>query len=500
MALCGLPIASGRPVAASSLRWQNDPFSLGVASGDPSPDGVVLWTRLAPDPLNGGGMAPVPVDVRWEVAGEESFRRVVKRGTARAEPAWGHSVHVEVNGLEPARWYWYRFRVGSDVSPIGRTRTLPARARMVERMRFAFASCQHYETGLYTAYTHLTNEDLELCFFLGDYTYEGPGRVDQVRTHAGPELMTLEHYRNRLAQYKTDPRLQAAHAAFPWVMTWDDHEVDNNYANDRQEGGAPPEEFLLRRAAAYQAYYEHQPLRRTAMPKGPDARMYRSMDFGMLGSFFMLDTRQYRTPQPCDAITTAPCAGTDDPKGTITGDRQEQWLLNGLDRAGARWHVIPQQVMMARVNQGSSASERYSMDQWPGYEAERQRFLSFLGTRKPSNPVVLTGDIHSNWVNHLQVNEKDERAPVVAVELVGTSISSGGDGSLGETRLASLRSRNPFVQYYNNLRGYVSCEVTPAAFRAKYQCVDYVSKPGAPLTTRATVIVENGVPGVRRDG
>jgi alkaline phosphatase D len=241
------------------------------------------------------------------------------------------------------------------------------------------------------------------------------------------------------------------------------------------------------------------PLRRTAIPKGPDAQMYRSMEFGKLGSFFVLDTRQYRTDQPCGAGTKAPCAGVFDQSATIMGDKQERWLTSGLDSSAAKWNVIPQQVMIARVNEAAPPAERYSMDKWPGYEAQRQRLLSHFAMRRPSNPVVLSGDIHNNWVNDLQVDEKDEKSPVVATEFVGTSISSGGDGSTGEGRLTILQSRNPFVKYYNNQRGYVSCELTPDLMRAKYQCVDYVSKPGAPLVTRATFVVENGTPGAKRD-
>ncbi len=494
-ALCGLPVIGGRALSASSLRFDTDPFALGVASGDPSSDGMVLWTRLAPDPLNGGGMPTAPVEVTWELATDERFHRVVRRGKTMAVPQWGHSVHVEVDGLPSDRWFWYRFRVGGDVSPVGRTRTLPAAGARVDRMRFAFASCQHYETGLYTAYSHMIREDLDLVFFLGDYIYEGPGRDNQLRTHVGPEIMTIDHYRNRLAQYRSDPRLMAAHAAFPWVLTWDDHEVDNNYANDMQEAGMPREEFLLRRAAAYQAYYEHMPLRRTSVPKGPHMPLYRDFAYGDLASYFVLDTRQYRTDQPCDDGTKAPCEATVDPNATLLGKAQERWLHEGLDRSRSRWNILPQQIMMARMNQAPEGEPRYSMDQWPGYEAERQRLLQFFATRRPSNPIVLTGDIHSSWVNDLQVDSADEQSPVVATEFVGTSITSGGDGSAMPDRVKTVMANNPFLKFYNGQRGYVSCEVTPTQMRARYQGVDYVSKPGAPLVTRATFVVENGRPG-----
>jgi alkaline phosphatase D len=443
-------------------------------------------------------MPAAPVEVRWELASDERFRRVVRRGTTMAVPEWGHSVHVEVDGLPSDRWFWYRFRVGGDVSPVGRTRTLPAAGASVDRMRFAFASCQHYETGLYTAYSHMVREDLDLVFFLGDYIYEGPGRDNQLRKHVGPEIMTIDHYRNRIAQYRSDPRLMAAHAAFPWVLTWDDHEVDNNYANDIQEAGMPREEFLLRRAAAYQAYYEHMPLRRTSVPKGPHMALYRGFEYGSLASCFVLDTRQYRTDQPCGDGTKVPCEATMDPNATLLGKEQERWLHDGLDRSTSTWNILPQQIMMARMNQAPDGEPRYSMDQWPGYEAERQRLLQFFATRRPSNPIVLTGDIHSSWVNNLQVNSADEKSPVVATEFVGTSITSGGDGTAMTERMKTVMANNPFLKFYNGQRGYVSCEVTPSQMRAKYQGVDYVSKPGAPLVTRATFVVENGQPGANK--
>ena len=498
-ALCGLPVATSRILSASDLRLQTDPFTLGVASGDPSPDGFVIWTRMAPDPTNGGGMPAAAVEVIWEVATDERFGRVVQRGRTMAVPDWGHSVHIEVDGLPSDRWFFYRFRVGGDVSPVGRARTLPGVGAPADRLRFAFASCQHYETGLYTAYSHMVREDLDLVFFLGDYIYEGPGRDNQLRTHVGPEIMTLDHYRNRLAQYRSDPRLMAAHAACPWVVTWDDHEVDNNYANDIQERGMPREEFLLRRAAAYQAYYEHMPLRRSAIPKGPHMALYRGFSYGSLASFFVLDTRQYRTDQPCNDGTKAPCDATFDPAATLMGKAQEQWLHGGLARSRATWNVIPQQIMVARMNQSQNDEARYSMDQWPGYEAERRRLLEQFAARPDRNHVVLTGDIHSSWVNDLQVNSEDEGSPVVATEFVGTSITSGGDGTAMPDRLKTVMANNPFLKFYNGQRGYVTCEVTPTQMRAKYQGVDYVTKPGAPLVTRATFVVESGRPGAKAE-
>ncbi|WP_420491248.1 alkaline phosphatase D family protein, partial [Neobacillus drentensis] len=241
------------------------PFTLGVASGDPHSDGVVLWTRLAPDPLNGGGMPPHTVPVKWELATDQYFRNIIQRGTEHARPDLGHSVHVEVNGLKANHVYYYRFKSGNEISPVGKTKTLPPAGTGVSELKFAFVSCQQFEHGFYTAFKHLAKEDLDLVFHLGDYIYEyGPNEyiasTGNVRTHSGPEIKTLEDYRNRYAQYRTDEHLRAAHAAFPWIVTWDDHEVENNYADLIPEKGQSVEEFIIRRAAAYQAYYEHMPL------------------------------------------------------------------------------------------------------------------------------------------------------------------------------------------------------------------------------------------------
>ena len=479
-------------------RWDASPFTLGVASGDPAEDSVVLWTRLAPDPLNGGGMPPAPVDVRWEVATDETMRHVVKSGHATAVAEWAHTVHVEASGLEPNREYWYRFHAGDATSPIGRTKTFPRSRDEVSRLRFAFASCQHYEVGFYTAYRHMAAEELDLVFHLGDYIYEGAAREGQVRKHRGPELLTLQDYRNRYAQYKVDPDLQAAHAAFPWIVTPDDHEVSNNYANAISEHDDPREAFLQRRAAAYQAYYEHMPLRRRSIPSGPSIQLYRPFAYGTLASFFVLDTRQFRTDQPCGDGQKPQCDGMSDPNATLLGPAQERWLLDGLTRSTGRWNVLPQQVMMAKVDQMPGPEERYSMDQWSGYDVPRTRLLEFLGSKRPSNPVVLTGDIHSNWVNDLKVDFRNPNGPTVGTEFVGTSITSGGDGTDQAARMKDVLAENPFVKFQNSQRGYVSCLVTPGTWQADYRVVDYVSRPDAPRLTRASFTVTNGRPGAVR--
>lgn len=474
-----------------------DPFALGVASGDPSPDGFVLWTRLAPDPLNGGGIVG-DVGVRWEVAEDDRFRQVVRSGTATASGDLAHSVHVEVAGLEADRWYWYRFSAGDAVSAAGRARTMPTPESMPDRLSLAFASCQHYETGFYTAYEHMAAEHPDLVFHLGDYIYEGPAQP-RIRTHRGEELASLEDYRNRYALYRTDPDLQLAHAACPWIVTWDDHEVDNNYAADVSEHpDVRREAFLERRAAAYQAYYEHMPLRASQIPSGPSMRLYRKLSCGRLAQFTVLDTRQYRTDQPCGDKTQPPCEGASDPAATLLGDGQRRWLFDALRESSAEWNVIPQQVMMAQVDRASGDDVRYSMDQWPGYAASRDRLLGFVAESRVRNPVVLTGDIHTNWVNDLLLDFGDPASPVVATEFVGTSISSSGDGGPNTEYAEGVMRDNPFVKLHNAQRGYVSCEVTPDRWTARYRVLDRVSVRGAPRQTLAEFAVEAGRPGAQR--
>lgn len=492
-----LSLHAGRARGASlraRLQRGGYPFTLGIGSGDPSPSGVVLWTRLALDPLNGGGMPPEPIRVGWEIASDDQMKVVLRKGEATARPEWAHAVHVEVDGLAPNRWYWYRFHAGSDASPIGRTRTLPARGAAVDTLRFSFVSCQNYEMGYFTALQHAAKDDVDLLFHLGDYIYENSATDGRTRRHLGSEPTTLDEYRNRYAQYRMDPDLQAAHAAFPWIVTPDDHEVDNNYAGAISELGDPPGVFLQRRAAAYRAYYEHMPLARASVPRGPSMRLYRSFSYGALAAFFVLDTRQFRTDQPCGDRIQAPCEASFDPAATMMGRAQEQWLFDGLHRSSAGWNILPQQVMMAKVDRTAGPGERYSMDQWPGYEADRTRLLTFLGARQPRNPIVLTGDIHDNWVNDLTAG-RDERSPVVATELVGTSVSSGGDGQDMPAAMAGILAENPFVKFYNSQRGYVRCAVTTDRLQADYRVVEYVSRPDAPVITRASFVVENGHPG-----
>jgi alkaline phosphatase D len=351
---------------------------------------VVLWTRLAPQPLLAdGGMPARAVPVDRQVGADPGLGRIVRAGTVLAQPAEAHSVHVEVEGLEPARTWWYRFRAAGELSPVGRTRTLPAPGSSPGGLALAVVSCQHFEHGYYSAYQHLAHEDLDLVLHLGDYLYETAPADGQPRRHIGPAPTDLASYRLRHALYRTDPDLQAAHAAVPFVLTWDDHEVENDYADDQSERFDPPVAFIRRRAAAYRAYWEHLPLRRRSRPLASAARLYRRVRFGDLAELSVLDTRQYRDDQPCDGNgvgrgqVLVGCRERLDPRRSLLGDQQRRWLLAGLERSRACWNVIAQQLLMAELELQPGPGLAYGSDGWDGYAADRTRILRFLQARRP---------------------------------------------------------------------------------------------------------------------
>ncbi|QDL07805.1 alkaline phosphatase [Brasilonema octagenarum UFV-E1] len=502
-ALTGLAIASQfNQRAIAQVPFPSYPFTLGVASGEPYPNSVVLWTRLAPNPLQGGGMPSVNVPIRWEVATDPNMKNIVAKGTEIAIPELAHSVRVVVNKLKPNTWYWYRFTSGTEESPIGRTRTAPQPGSDLSKFAFAFVSCQHYEQGYFTAYKYLAQEDLSLIVHTGDYIYEGGITPDRPRQHNGPEIFTLDDYRNRHALYKTDSNLQATHAAFPWIVTWDDHEVENNYANATSEVDNEPDQdpqvFLQRRAAAYQAYYEHMPLRPFSKPEGPDMQIFRRLSFGNLATFHVLDTRQYRTDQPCGDGTKERCPENFDPNATITGKRQEEWLYKGLDRSTARWNVLAQQVIVAQRDFTPGEGATFSMDKWDGYLASRDRLMSFLEQRKPSNPVVLTGDVHSNWAMDLKADFNKPESATVGSEFVCTSITSGGDGADSSPTVEAYLPDNPHIKFYNGQRGYVRCVITPETWQTDFLVLSNVTTQSGTISKRASFVVENGRPGIQK--
>ncbi|MEV0036141.1 alkaline phosphatase D family protein [Streptomyces sp. NPDC050804] len=484
-----------------------DPFTLGVASGDPRPDGVLLWTRLAPSPYEpDSGLPPNRVSVRWELAHDARFTRIVKRGSADAHPEFHHSVHVDVPGLGPDRVYYFRFRVGEWVSPVGRTRTAPARGARISELKFAAVSCQAYHDGYFTAYRHLAQEDLDVVFHLGDYLYEyavsavGGARNYpdiQLPAHFNRETTTLEDYRLRYGLYKSDPDLRAAHAAHPFVVTWDDHETENNYAGDTPENDVPPEEFLLRRASAYRAYWENQPLRVPQRPQGSDMRLYRRLEFGRLAQFDILDTRQYRSDQAYGDGWQTPGPESEDPSRTLTGEAQERWLLDGWKKSAATWNVVPQQVTFSQRRNLTTPDFKLSMDSWDGYPASRQRLLKGVEAAGVKNLMVLTGDVHTAYAYDIKKDWDNPDSRTLGTEIVATSVSSGRDGSERPSNWATFMEANPHMKFYNGRRGYVTVTLGAKRARADFRTVNAVTTPGAPITTAASFVTEAGKPGLK---
>jgi alkaline phosphatase D len=475
-------------------------FRLGVASGDPRPGSVILWTRLVADPFAAdGGLGTVdPVPVHWEVATDDELRDVVASGRTTAEAALGHSVHVDADGLEPGTWYWYRFTVGrgddARVSPVGRTRTAPAEGDDARSLRFAFASCQNRQQGFWGAHTHLAQEDLDLVVFLGDYIYEEDPNERSAQPYRSPKPVDLPTYRQRWAEYKADAGLQAAHRQFPWVVTWDDHEVDNDYAGDipedtDEDDAAAREAFLDLRAAAYQAYYEHMPLRLDP-PQGPDLRIHRELAWGSLARLFVLDTRQHRSDQACLPVVSSAgplCAEAREESRTMMGEEQEDWLEGALARTDATWNVLAQQVVMSAV---PLTGDIVNLDGWDGYPAARRRLVDQL--RQVRNPVIVTGDIHLSAVGTLTDDPDDPATAPVAAELVGTSISS----TFPLPDLVEELPQTLANVYYAEARrrGYVVCTVTPDDLRAEFRYVSTVESAEADIETGATWRIREGDP------
>jgi alkaline phosphatase D len=485
-------VASLSPAVIGPLRTQwgdpqsSDLFTLGVASGDPTSDSVVLWTRLAPDPLNGGGMGRAAVEIAWHVALDPAMFHVIRQGVATAHPRNGHAVSVNVDGLRADTWYYYQFSYAGERSRIGRTRTFPEPGFTAASMTFALVSCQNFEAGHYAAYRDLASQDLDFVVHVGDYIYEGAAdpAVPSARRHVGLELQSMDDYRNRYALYRLDPNLQDAHAAFPFLVTWDDHEVDNNYAGLVPEDNQTAQAFLERRANAYQVYAETMPLRPNVKENRGGMNLYRSLRFGDLAEFFLLDTRQMRTDQPCtDGFQVLQaCPEIVDPAATLLGDEQEAWLFRSLEHSRATWNVLAQQIMMMRWDLGvllgaTPPLNLFNVDAWDGYQVARDRLMAFLASNPVSNPVVLSGDIHSAWAADLKADFTDRNSPIVAAEFVCSGITSTfGDANVPLVT-ATLPS-NPHVRFFDGLhRGYMKCTVTHSSWRTDVRAVARVPSP-----------------------
>jgi alkaline phosphatase D len=491
-------VASGQLLNAPTARAAGDSplpeglYRLGVGSGDPLTTAVVIWTRMAPDPLNGGGMPDRAVTVEWQVAEDERFRRIVRKGATTAVPAFGHSVHVDVRGLQPGRTYWYRFRAeGAEVSPVGRTRTASASP---SRLRLALASCQNWQQGYFTPYADMLEQDPDFVLFVGDYIYESAPSPAAVRRHEGNgEPYTLTEYRNRYAQYRSDPDLAAMHAAAPWIVTFDDHEVDNDFAGEIPQDPArqPHNAFVARLAAAYRAYYEHMPVRATAIPDGPHIRMYRRFDFGRLARLNVLDTRQHRSDQPTSQ------EGAESPSLTMLGAEQKAWLTDGLVDSPARWNLTASQIMMAETDILAGSGKQWFYDAWDGYQVERNELLALF--EQVRNPVVLSGDRHLTMVSDLRLDYAHPSSAAVGAEFVGTSISANGDQDVSAFNAYwdPLRRDNPHWKFIDCHRGYHLLDLDGDGIDARVRAVNTVVEPNSDAGTLARLRVDAGRPGVR---
>lgn len=496
------------PAIVRAQGFRDYPFALGVAAGDPAADGFVIWTRLAPDPLaRHGGMALLPVEVEWEVAEDDRFQTIAAAGTALARPELAHAVHVEVQGLKPHRPYWYRFKAAGEQSLRGRATTLPLPGASPERLRFGVAGCNNLEDGWFTGFRHLAREELDFVYHYGDFIYEYRQNYEYapdglplptVRRHVQRELIDTGDYRAAYAQYCSDIDLQAARAQHTWLSSFDDHEVLNNFVGNQawaMDPKAPlpaPEVFALRRQAAMQAWYEHMPVRRALLPRGPGVALHRGLNFGDLAAIQLLDTRQYRSDQPCGDGFKPACPEVAAPGAQVLGAEQEAWAARRLADPAARWQVLAQQVMMMSLDRRRRADEPeriLNLDSWAGYAAPRDRMLARMADR--SNVVVLTGDEHQNWAGDLV-----QRDRVVGAEIVATSISSGGDGADVRRGSDVILANNPELKFVNDQRGYVVNEVTREAFQAHFMVMDQVTTPGAAIRRRATATIADRRAGV----
>lgn len=497
-------------------RWRGDPFALGVGSGEPRPDAVLLWTRLYPGAPTPGHSATDAEQaahfeeksgldahqycvVSYEIFESEALTNPVKKGEVVTHSARAWSVHARVTGLRPDRHYWYRFRCGNAVSPVGRTRTAPASRARADHLRLALTSCQHYEQGHYAAHADMARQDIGFVLFVGDYIYESSNPKYRIRSHTGGIPRTLAAYRERHALYKSDADLRACHAAHPWICTWDDHEVDNDYAADQDRSYSQPGVFLARRAAAYQAYFEHMPVW-PGGPGGAHQRIHQHWQWGQLLDMWTLDCRQFRSAQPClDPLkgggrVVLNCSERNDPSRTMLGAEQADWLAQGMRAANGRWRVWAQSSQVSSTGIDTPVGRTIYTDGWDGYTAARARLLQTASESGARNVLSLGGDVHQNVAANLREVPNDPDSPVVASEFVTTSVTSRG---MSETALARIRASNPDIAHArSDERGYTLIDITPQQAEATFRTTPFPALEGAALGVQARYVVAHGRAGV----
>lgn len=496
--LLRVPVARAQvPDLPAGVVFDPAPFTLGVASGYPTTASVTLWTRLAPEPLAPDGGLQAPVDVRWVVAGDPGSAAaalagapsggVVASGSTVAVAESGHSVHVDVGGLAAGQTYFYGFAALGASSVIGRTRTAPAAP--TPHLRFAVASCQNFSEGFFAALGHIADEDVDFVLHAGDYTYEGGGA--NVRAHIGPAPVTPEEFRVRHALYKGDPNLRRAHALHPWIMTWDDHEVRNNYAGVNRPANAD-----VLRAGAYKAYYEHLPIRLTeeGPPNGSSFRIYQQVVFGDLLDVALTDTRQYRDVQPCQG-EELPCFSTHAyaPGRTLLGAQQKAWLKDLMTTSTAAWRVIatsvpftqweigglPEAFNDALNATGTPVNDKvyFNEDTWDSYNFERRELLQFLVDEGVRDVVSLTGESHRYFWSNIHLDVDDPASPVVLPEFGGTAISSNNGDPENDYRPAVYATSTHIRYNDSDCWGYMVCDVTPERWRTTARMLQHSQDP-----------------------
>lgn len=490
---------------------QDDPFPLGVASGEPQSDAVVIWTRLAPKPLQAdGGMPNVAVPVHWEVAADARFTQVVRQGVVVADPGVAHSVHVLVEGLAPGRSYHYRFEAGGHRSPVGRTRTAPDPNEPVRQLRMALASCQHYEHGYFTAHREIAASDVDLVLFVGDYIYttQAPNHL-KVRAHAhpmseDPAARTLADYRVHHANYKLDDDLRASHAAHPWLMVWDDHEVLPDYTGDTAPEVDDQKAFIAARAAAYKAYFEHMPVSPRRAPFGANMPMQGRHRWGQLADIWTLDTRQYRDAALCREWPQSlmkgkllwQCEAIQADSRTFLGAQQEAWLASGLAGSDAQWKFIAQTTQITPWPIRSPLGQLTYAEGWDAFPAARARMMEAIAQPRVPDVVFLGGDVHRHVAANLRLSPNDRLSPVIASEIVATSITSKG---MSEVATAWVKAGNPDVLHMrSDQRGHVMLDVSPREVRCVFRGTQHPVRPQSKLRTQATYVIERGRPGLRK--
>lgn len=499
-------LVHGRALAAS------DPFTQGVASGDPAPDGFVIWTRIAPDILaaDGLGGAPDNLPVRWEVATDEHFRTIVRHGDAVARHAMGAAVHVEVGGLRPDRPYWYRFVTQGVSSETGRAWTTPAPGAATSAVRFTAATCSHWEWGYFSAYRHMAREeDSRFTLFLGDYIYESAGRpvapeTGRVRSYGElPEADSLANYRRRYALHHSDPDLRALHAAAPAIAIWDDHEVQDDYSGIWSKGlQFASARFVQRRAMAYRAFVENMPLRLSQVMRGAEYRINRRMQWGTLAQFDMLDGRQFRSPPACSDgpdggkghMAAIDCPDLADPSRTFLGFEQERWLYDGWNRSRARWNLLVQNLLIAPMVFDTPKGPVVWTDSWNGFGAARQRLIDTMQASGIANPVTLAGDYHSFWCNDLYRDFGKGGQRPVAAEFVVSSVTSSGPP---ESFYKAAMPANPHIRYFDSThRGYMRFDLNRDRLAARCMAISDRADRHATVRVLHDAVVEAGRPGL----